>query len=941
MYIKRAFLLIITLLLVGGMFSSGFGSAGLAASEFVSPARPDTLLFSDDFEGTTRSWDRDENFIVEKEYSSQNFVFEGTSHAWATLVTGKPWSDYTVEVKVKLLDQGSSVHLMIRLNDNRGRYIVGFNQGEVYLERENPWGNFAGGLANAPGPYDLNRWYTLSVNADMRDITVSVDGSQVLSYKDTSSTSIIWSGTVGLEVVGPDGLKARFDDVTVTGSLPPDDLWIKTGGPIGGLGYDVRYGSADQQVMYVTDNYSGVNKSNNGGVSWFATNRGITGRAGTSGDAIPVFTLNMDPNSDNNVWAGLKDAKGAYKSTTAGQLWEEVTPDATVLPEAEFVFRGFAVEEGNSNLVYAAGELPMHNIGKSFDKVRGRVYKTVDGGAHWDQLWDGDNLARYVIVHPNNPQIIYVSLGIFDRESHTSDCKQSPPVPGFGGVLRTKNGSPPFEVLGASQGLTDPYVGSLVMHPTDPDILLAGTGNVSCSRYWDGMKWVVSSGVFRTTNGGDDWNKTLADDLITAVEFAPSDPRIAYAGGQTKFYRSEDGGETWKLVAGASFPWGPPGVVAGWPIDILVSPTDPNTLFVNNYGGGNVKSTDGGITWTLASQGYTGALMFDVEVHPLNNATVYATARSGTFHSSNGGSSWRGLAYPPALFDESYAVALNPHDPQVVLSGPVRSGALYRSSDGGSSWTKVYQLAGAVSGDPNAQHGFKRFAFAPVNTGNQVVVYAGSCRDHVRLQEGVKTSFGVFKSTDGGVTWFEANDSDTQDECINDLAVHPTNPDIVYAATAASGLFKTSDGGSSWTPLTGLSVPDVRSVAIKPDQPNVIYAGAQNGVVYRSTNEGTNWGNMDAGMDPNEAIWSLEVDPVNTEVVWAGSNRTGVYRWDASQGLWMHVNAGLRTRAVTDLAISSDGEVLYATTWGEGVFRLGEVVIPASDHSVFIPLALR
>ena len=53
----------------------------------------------------------------------------------------------------------------------------------------------------------------------------------------------------------------------------------------------------------------------------------------------------------------------------------------------------------------------------------------------------------------------------------------------------------------------------------------------------------------------------------------------------------------------------------------------------------------------------------------------------------------------------------------------------------------------------------------------------------------------------------------------------------------------------------------------------------------------------------------------------------------------MHVNAGLRTRAVTDLAISNDGEALYATTWGEGVFRLGEVTI--SSHSVFIPLAMR
>ncbi|MCJ7612815.1 MAG: hypothetical protein MUP19_11180, partial [Candidatus Aminicenantes bacterium] len=93
-------------------------------------------------------------------------------------------------------------------------------------------------------------------------------------------------------------------------------------------------------------------------------------------------------------------------------------------------------------------------------------------------------------------------------------------------------------------------------------------------------------------------------------DFAWSDPRIAYAGGQHGFYRSEDGGESWKPINGSiGKPWGPPGVVSGFPIDILVDPTNPNILFVNNYGGGNVKSADGGKSWTVASKGYTGALM--------------------------------------------------------------------------------------------------------------------------------------------------------------------------------------------------------------------------------------------------------------------------------------------------------------------------------------------
>jgi len=828
---------------------------------------------------------------------------------------------------------------MFRLNDDRGRYIVGFNQGGVYLERENPWENFAGILASSPASYNLNQWYTLKIDVNLRTITVSVDGGQVLSYND-NSLSVIWNGTIGLEAVGPDELRVRFDDVKVTGVEQTADTWVKTGGPIGGLGYDVRYASNDLQVMYVTDNYSGVNKSNDGGNNWFATNRGIIGRAGSSGDAVPVFSLTVDPNNYNNVWAGLKDAKGAYKTTTAGGYWQQVTPDAIVLPEAEFAFRGFTIQQGNSNVVYAAGEIVMHNIGHTFDKIRGKVFKTSDAGVSWDLLWDGDNLARYIIVDPDDSQTLYVSLGIFDREAYDSDCRQIPPKQGTGGVIRSKDGGTKWEYLGENlgvyKGLTDMYVGSLVMNPKDPKILLAGAGNVACSRYWQGSTLVNTGGVFRTEDGGDSWQKTLPNDIITSVEFAPSDPQIAYAGGQTMFYRSQDGGKTWNKVAGGTGSWGPPGVVAGFPIDILVSPSDPYTLYVNNYGGGNIKSTDGGVTWSVASKGYTGALMFSAAIHPENNAMVYAAARSGAFRSTDGGSTWAGLSYPPATIDEMYSIALNPDQPNVILTAPVRNGKMFRSIDGGFSWTEVYKLAQVNAGDINTEHGFRSIAFAP---SNGEIVYAGSCRVHVKLDAGVKDSFGVYKSVNGGLNWGAANNTQTEDECITDLVIHPNNPNIVYAATAANGLYKTIDGGVSWTPLASLSVSDVRSVAIDPTQPNIVYAGAQNGVVHRSPDAGSTWQSMAAGMDPNDSIWALQVDPLDTSVVWAGSIKTGVYRWDASQGVWLHVNAGLRTRAVTDLAISSDGEVLYATTWGEGVFRLGEVVI--NNYLVYLPLAIR
>jgi photosystem II stability/assembly factor-like uncharacterized protein len=707
------------------------------------------------------------------------------------------------------------------------------------------------------------------------------------------------------------------------------NTWVKMGGPVGGLGYDVRFSAntaAGCKIVYVTDNYSGVNMSQDGGATWSASNAGINARTGSSRDAIPVFSLTVDPNNPKIVWCGLKDVSGAYKSTDGGKTWVDVSPSKG----GDFVFRGFTIMPGNSNIVFAAGEIPMKKQGKAFDRTRGRVYKTTNGGQKWSIIWEGENLARYVIVHPNDHNIIYISTGIFDREANNSDCKNpildgsnlaaSYAARGGLGVMKTEDGGKTWRALGRDKGLTDLYAGSLVMHPFNPNILLAGCGNNSASFYKQGGKTMGLGGVFLTTNGGEEWMNTLVGETITSVDFAWSNPKIAYACGQHTFYRSQDVGKTWTPMNGSpSQPWGPPGVVSGFPIDILVDPVNPNVVFVNNYGGGNVKSTDGGKSWTIASKGYTGALMFDVDMDLKNPDIVYSAARSGAFRSVDGGLDWQGLSFAPAVLGECYGIACQPGNSKIVLASQDRLGNLYWSQNGGLSWVKVYKLASTVAGDPKKEFGFKRIVFAP---SNPQIVYAGSCRTDTALNTISKSGLGIFKSTDGGKTWAEANNGLTKNLSVNNLAVHPQNPNIVYAATVSGGLCKTTNGGTNWVRLGGLKPNDVRSVALRPDQPDTIYAGIKEGGIYYSANGGATWTAMAAGMEPNDSIYALVIDPVHPDAVWAGSNKTGVYRHDSIEQQWVHFNTGLRTRAVMDLAISGDGRVLYAATWGEGVFRL-------------------
>ncbi len=514
--------------------TSNFGLSDPVTFQASAAAPQLGTLFIEDYENGLGEWSVDSNWSVV--YEGLNAVAQGDNHAWKTLNQGNNWTDYDFDADFKIIS--GAVQFMLRLSDQRGRYIIGITPSKMYLSREFPWEKFANDLDVYTGPTTTNTWHHVRIESNLKNIQVYVDGVLRLSYANSWNTTL-WQGSIGLEVTPGTGAQARFDNIEIYGVIPPEGDWVKTGGPIGGLGYDVRFGDTTN-TMYVTDNYSGVNKSHDGGNTWYASNRGITGRFGPAGDAIPVFTLTVDPNNPDNLWAGLKDAKGLYKSTNAGQSWFEVTP---VISETQFVFRGVTVQEGNSNIVYAQGELPMNSPGNVHDKVMGRIYRTEDGGASWNPIWEGNNLVRYVFIHPHNHEILFASLGIFDREAYDSDCTLTPPDLGTGGVIKLEKQGSGWDVWYMNNGLTDMYVGTLAIHPSNPDIMLAGAGNTGCSRYEQppGV-WNYTGGVFLTTDGGLNWSKTLGNDHITAVEFSPNDPNIAYAGGQHKIYRSTDGG---------------------------------------------------------------------------------------------------------------------------------------------------------------------------------------------------------------------------------------------------------------------------------------------------------------------------------------------------------------------------------------------------------------
>ncbi|MFQ5525825.1 MAG: WD40/YVTN/BNR-like repeat-containing protein [Thermoanaerobaculia bacterium] len=695
--------------------------------------------------------------------------------------------------------------------------------------------------------------------------------------------------------------------------------WVYTGGPVGGLGYDVRIQPDNPDVMYVTDAFAGAFKSVNGGVKWSPINKGIDTRGGPSGDAIPVFSLTIDPNDHRRLWAGTQYSSGVFRSDNAGKKWKRMDRG---IKESFLSVRGFSVEPGNSKVVYFAAEVSSSewNNGQplpgriGLDITKGVVYKTVNGGRRWKRIWRGDNLARYIWIHPANHDLLYVSTGIFDREAANRDAAAG--HPGGVGILRSRDGGKSWETLDEANGLGDDelHVGSLYMHPENPDLLLAASGN---DPYTVG-------GLYRTVDGGDTWEEVLDVNSLSAVEICSSDPNVAYAGSIDGFYRSMDAGASWQQLGG--FLWGPDDTAAGFPIDIACDPVFPDRLFVNNYGGGNFLSVDGGQSWTVASRGYTGALMAQIAVAQGDATRVYASARSGLFGTENSGRNWHGLGYGVAHDLEGLAIAVEPTDPLHVLATLGDAGPdPLESFDGGRSWQRLNtgMWAGGPTSDMVTSIVFSpsrsRTIFATV--GEASCWTKGVCRK--------SSGRGVIVSRNGGKTWKTTGLKKGE---VVALAIAPQTPSLIYAAVFKKGIYRSTNDGRRWrrvsaAPLLPPAGPGqesltLRSLVVDRLDSNKLFAGFDTGGIATSVDGGETWTAASAGLPAEATVNHFATHPKEADVVYAASQNSGVFVTRNGGQTWNAVNGGLKMRAARHLAMASDGSRLYVATEGGGVFRL-------------------
>jgi len=282
-------------------------------------------------------------------------------------------------------------------------------------------------------------------------------------------------------------------------------------------------------------------------------------------------------------------------------------------------------------------------------------------------------------------------------------------------------------------------------------------------------------------------------------------------------------------------------------------------------------------------------------------ATFGALNHGGVFRSDDGGLTWTSSS-KGLLHVDIGALAIDPADSTKAYAGTARGVA--RSSDGGATWDT--SIAASPSSDGLAPAIVVDVVNAlAIDPAAPMIVYAGTISE------------GVFKSLDGGVTWSQTS-AGLVNLTVNALAVDPATPATVYAGTTA-GVYRSTNAAANWRSFSsGLGSRNVRALVVDPLVTDTLYAATPNGV-FRSINRGTNWVVFNSGLT-NLSMLSLAINPTTPATLYAGTER-GLFRTVNRATNWTGLEVSAGVSNVNALAVDPQSpSIVYAAT-SSGLFQ--------------------
>ncbi|MCH7606174.1 MAG: hypothetical protein IH962_03370 [Chloroflexi bacterium] len=301
--------------------------------------------------------------------------------------------------------------------------------------------------------------------------------------------------------------------------------------------------------------------------------------------------------------------------------------------------------------------------------------------------------------------------------------------------------------------------------------------------------------------------------------------------------------------------------------------TDVKTILVGTVGQGVLRSADGGETWRRVGvfQGlHSDALVRALANKPDKPELVFAGTDKGLYRSDDAGQNWA-LIDSPMSGSCVWALAIDDSDPNLMFAGtgtPNPAG-VFRSTDGGKTWEKrPMQVAEEC---PNV--GVPRVTGIAIDPVSHRDVWVGLEVD------------GLRHSADGGDTWETINGAIPNPD-VHNVAVAGGPPKTVVVVVNDDVYTSTNDGGE-WSRL---GIKEVfpftypRGITVQPGKPNVIFVTigdstpGRTGTVMRSKDTGKTWEQLPLPVDPNTAMWTVNIQPSDPQVIFAGSRYGYLYR---------------------------------------------------------------
>ncbi|MCD6330120.1 MAG: T9SS type A sorting domain-containing protein [Candidatus Cloacimonetes bacterium] len=610
----------------------------------------------------------------------------------------------------------------------------------------------------------------------------------------------------------------------------------------------------------------------------------------------------------------------------------------------------------------------------------GGVYKTINGGASWENIFTDVPVISIgaVALDQNNTNTLYVGTGEANASSYSFLGN---------GVYKSTNGGMSWDNIGLEQS---GYIGRIVVdYMNSQRVFVAACGNLFSPN--------SERGVYRSDDGGQTWQRKLfINDSTAAVDIVqdPTNPNILYAamwermrgltyrrsfGPSSGIWKTENGGDTWTELTNGL----PTGNDVGR-IGLAIAKSNPDRLYAFYDRANQVdvfKTSDGGASWTATNDGALqginstfGWYFGQIRVDPTNPDIVYVMGVY-LYRTTNGGNSWSEIAY--SVHVDHHAMYID-DDVLFILEG--NDGGLYKSTTNGSSWTKINNL-------PMTQ-----FYAIEIDQTNPYRIYGGTQDNNtIRTMTGALDDWdailggdgfyclvdytnpnrifaeyqwgNLYRSTNGGsyFSYIANSMSGDRTNWSSPYVMHPTNPDILYFGTYR--VWKTTSGGSGWSAVSGdLTQGDdisgyhtISTMAISKLDPSIILTGSDDGRVHISVNSGSSWTNISAGL-PDRWITRVACDPHNANTIYA---TVSGFRWDEEAphvfrsnnlGLdWVDISGNLPEMPVNCIAIDpniqnklfvgTDSGVFFSEDGGLNWYSLSQGIpnVPVTDMKIYNP----